>query len=80
MTDAVAIAIITGAVTTVGSIITAVVSVRNGRKADKLAVKADQIHADTNGNLGKVTKELESARKDVADLNRLVAALATDKK
>lgn len=75
MTDAVLIALIAGVVTTAGSIITAVVSVRNGKKADALAVKADEIHEVTNSAKQLVDDKLAAANTEIAILKTMMGKL-----
>lgn len=61
MTDAVIIALIGSVTTTIAAVITAVVSVRISKKADKLVAKTDEIHTLTNSNFSRLTAELKAA-------------------
>lgn len=75
MTDTALIALIGIVPTTIAAITAAVVSIRNGRKADKLATKTEEIHVLTNSNLAAVKAELKSANDRIVGLEKLITGM-----
>jgi len=80
VSDPVLIALIAGLPVTMTAIAGLVVSIRNGRKADRLEVKAQEIHVSTNGHLSKVTAELAAAKKDISEMREVIHNFLNDKK
>ena len=47
-------------------------SIQNGKKADTLQVKADQIHENTNGNLAEIKEQLRTALGRIETLEGII--------
>lgn len=75
MTDTAFIALVSIVPATIAAITAAVVSIRNGKKANAQATKLEEVHSQTNGYLSKVTEELTAANSEIASLKELVHAL-----
>lgn len=60
---------------TLAVLVTLVVSLSNGRKANSLQETTTQIHALTNSNLAKVTAALDVALEKITGLQNMIATL-----
>lgn len=58
------------------SIISAIRSKDNGAKADKIIEKATEIKVSTDGNLSRMSSELETAKEKIAGLETLIRSMA----
>lgn len=80
MTDAIQTALIAGLPPTILAAAALIAAIRNSRKADKLIVKADEIHEVTNSAKSAVDEKLEVANKHIAELTRMVDKLINGKR
>lgn len=58
------------------SIITAIRSKDNGIKADKIIEKATEIRVSTDGNLTRMSSDLETAKEKIVGLETLIRSMA----
>lgn len=75
MSEPIAIAVLAAIPPTVMAFAALVQSVRNGRKADTISTKTEQIHVLTNSNLTSVKADLALANEKIQELERLVQTL-----
>ncbi len=75
MTDLAFIAIVGAVPATLTAAAGLIVSLKNGRKANVAAEKQEEIHTLVNSNMTAVKKDLEDAKREIADLKNIVSAL-----
>ncbi len=79
MSDPVQMALIAGLPATIAALAALWQGITNGRKTDKVATKADQIHDLANGNFTRVSNELKTANERIARMEEQITILLEKK-